>query len=113
MLKRKAFYLREMLDLMTHCFYISTKGQADLSPKATNFGLPHTYLNIFFSEIIGLFELKFHIIAYSVYKQYSYNICFRSLDQNGHHAHIWSNNISLNNLPKLTLTYFNIIKAIR
>ena len=28
-------------------------------------------------------------------------------------AHIWLNKICLNNKPKLTLTYFNIIKEIR
>ena len=39
----------------------------DLSSKATDLGLPHTYLNIFFSEITWLFELKFHM-KYSVDK---------------------------------------------
>ena len=77
-----------MLNLIKRWFYISTKGQADLSPKATHFGLPHTYLNIFFSEIIGLFELKIHM-EYSVDKQYEYDIYFRSLDQNGSHAYTW------------------------
>ena len=38
---------------------------------------------------------------------------FRSFDQNGHHAYIWLNKISLNNKPELILTYFYIIKEIR
>ena len=39
-------------------FYISTKCQADLWPfiQGHSFGLPHTYLNIFSSEITGLFD---------------------------------------------------------
>ena len=44
---------------MKHLFYISTKGQVDLSSKATHFGLPQTYLKVFFSEITRPFELKF------------------------------------------------------
>ena len=91
-----------MCNLMRQWFYISTKGQAklsyDLSSKAKYFELPH----VFFSEITGLFELKFHM-----------DICYGPLDQNGHHAFVWSNKIVLNNKPMLTLTYFNIIKEIR
>ena len=67
---------------MEHWFYISTKDPRPL----IGFELPHTYLSIFSSEIIGLFELEFHM-EYSVIKQYKYDICFRSLGQNGHHAH--------------------------
>ena len=33
----------------------------DLSSKAAHFGLPHVYLNIFFSEWTGLIELQFHM----------------------------------------------------
>ena len=49
----------------------STKCQADLWPfvQGYSFGLPHTYLNIFFSEITGLFDGLFIRL-------------FRSLDQN-------------------------------
>ena len=54
-----------MLNLLRHWIYISTKGQVDLSSKATRIGLPFTYLSIFFSESTGLFELKFHM-EYSV-----------------------------------------------
>ena len=45
-----------------------------------------------FSEITGLFELKIHIeytVLLSREKQYKYDIYFRLLDENGHHAHIW------------------------
>ena len=84
---------------MNHWFYISSKGQADLSPKATYFGLPHTYLNIFFSEIIWLFVLKFHM-EYSADKMATMPI----------HGY---NKICLNDILKLTLTYFNSIKEIR
>ena len=66
-------------------------------------------LNIFFSEITGLFEFKFYM-EYSVNKHYRYDI-LRSLDQNDHHAHIWQNKIT--NTPKLTLTYFNIVKEVK
>ena len=41
----------------------------DLSSKATHFGLPQTYQNIFFSENTELFELKFHM-EYSFEKAY-------------------------------------------
>ena len=48
--------------------------------------------NISFSEITGLFELKFHMVYSTIQKkkntQYKY-IYFRSLDENGHHAHTW------------------------
>ena len=58
-------------------FYISIVCQADMWHfiQGHLFGLPHTYLNIFFSEITWLFELKF-IMEYSL-------DCLRSLDQNG------------------------------
>ena len=38
--------------------FISTKCQADLWPfiQCHSFGLPHTYINIGFSEITGLFD---------------------------------------------------------
>ena len=51
--------------------YLSTKCQADLWPfiQGHSFGLPHTYLNIFFSEITGLFDGLFIRLL-------------RSLDQN-------------------------------
>ena len=39
----------------------------DLKSKATHIRLPYMYLSIFFSEFIGLFELKFHM-EYSVDK---------------------------------------------
>ena len=73
--------------------------------------------HIRFSEITGLFELKFHMenntSLFSRKKQYKYYIYFRSLDENGHHPHLWQNKMCLNNKPNLTLTYFNIIKEIR
>ena len=52
-------------------FILTTKCQADLLPsiQGHSFGLPHTYLNIFFSEITGLFDGLFIRL-------------FRSLDQN-------------------------------
>ena len=50
-----------MLNLLRHWFYISTKGQADLSSNASYIGLPYTYLSIFFSESTGMFEHKFHM----------------------------------------------------
>ena len=62
--------------IMRQWFYISTKCQADMWPfiQGHSFGLPHTYLNIFFSEITGLF------VGVSL-------DCFRSLDQNGRNPH--------------------------
>ena len=47
-----------MFNLMRQWFYISTKCQADLRPliQGHSFGPPHTYLNIFFSEITGLLD---------------------------------------------------------
>ena len=51
-------------------------------------------------------------MEYSVEKQYKYDFCFRSLDQNGHYAYIVKQNM-LDNKPKLTFTYFNIINEIR
>ena len=50
---------------------VSTKCQADPCPfiQGHSFGLPHTYLNISFSEITGLFDGLFIRL-------------FRSLDQN-------------------------------
>ena len=39
----------------------------DLLSKATHFGEPQMYLNIFFLEITGLFELEFQM-EYSVDK---------------------------------------------
>ena len=49
-----------MFNLMRKCFYIrvSTKCQADLRLfiQCHSFGVPHTYLNIGFSEITGLFD---------------------------------------------------------
>ena len=86
---------------------MSTKGQADLSSKATHIGLPYTYLSIFFSE----FELKFHM-EYSVDKTINMILFLDYLIKMAT-AHIWYNKICLNNKPKLTLTYFNIIKEIR
>ena len=55
---------------------LSTKCQADLWPfiQGHSFGLPHTYLNICFSEITGLFDWL-----------------FKSLDQNVCNPHIWWN----------------------
>ena len=53
-----------------------------------SFGLPHMNLNIFFSEITWLFELKFHM-------EYSLD-CFRSLDQNDCSPHIWYVKICFN-----------------
>ena len=48
-----------------------------VKPSETlSFGLPHTNLNIFFSEITGLFDGLFIRL-------------FRSLDQNGYNPHIW------------------------
>ena len=44
--------------------------QADLSSFSHSFGLPHTYLNRFTSEITGC------LMEYSL-------DCFKSLDQNG------------------------------
>ena len=50
-------------------------------------------------------------MEYSLNKTiYKYDICFRSLDQNAHHAHMVNKiHVCLNNKLKLTLTYFNII----
>ena len=57
---------------------LSIKSQADLWPfiQGHSFGLPHTYLNIRFSEITGLFDGLFII-------------SFKSLDQNVCNPHIW------------------------
>ena len=56
---------------------LSTKCQADLWPfiQGHSFGLPHTYLNICFSEITGLFDGLFIRL-------------FKSLDQNVCNPHI-------------------------
>ena len=61
---------------------LRTKSQADLWPfiQGHSFGLPHTYLNICFSEITGLFDGLFIRL-------------FKSLDQNVCNAHIWWNKI--------------------
>ena len=61
---------------------LSTKCQADLWPfiQGHSFGLPHTYLNICFSEITGLFDWLFIRL-------------FKSLDQNVCNPHIWENKI--------------------
>ena len=47
-----------MFNLIRQWFYICTKCQADLWPfiQCHSFGLPHTYQNIGFSEITGLFD---------------------------------------------------------
>ena len=57
---------------------LSTKCQADLWPfiQCHSFGLPHTYLNICFSEITGLFDGLFIRL-------------FKSHDQNVCNPHIW------------------------
>ena len=61
---------------------LSTNCQADLWPfiKGHSFGLPHTYLNICFSEITWLFDGLFIRL-------------FKSLDQNVCNPHIWQNKI--------------------
>ena len=48
--------------------------------------------HIRFSEITVLFELKFHMEYTAIQwrkKQYKCDIYFKSLDKNGHNAHIW------------------------
>ena len=94
--------------LYKYWFYISTECQADLWPfiQGHSFGLPHDdkYLNIFFSEITWLYKLKFHM-------EYSFD-CSRSFDQNGCNPPYMVKQ-NFNDKPKLTLTYFNIIKKIR
>ena len=67
-----------MFRLMRPWFYISAKCQAELwhCIEGQSFRLPHTYLNIFFSEITWLFELN-------IYIEHSLN-CFRSLKKNDH-----------------------------
>ena len=52
-------------------------------PRPLIYGLPDTYLSIFFSEFTGLFELKFHMED-SVDKTIYIYIILRSLDQSGH-----------------------------
>ena len=49
---------QKCLNLIRQWFYISTKCQADMWPfiLGHSFGLPYIYLNIFFSEITGLFD---------------------------------------------------------
>ena len=88
---------------MRRWFYISTKCLADLWPfiQGHSFGLPHTYINIFFSEITGLFDGLFIRL-------------FRSLDQNGSNQppYMVKQNM-FHNKPQLTLSYFNISKEIR
>ena len=59
-----------------------------LSSKATNFELPHTYQNILYSEATGLIDPNFHLKYSLDEKQYKYDICIRSLDQNGCNVHI-------------------------
>ena len=63
-----------MFKLKRQLFYISNKSQADLPSNATQLDC-HIF---FFSEITGLFELKF-------YMGYLLD-CFRSLEQNGRHT---------------------------
>ena len=63
-----------MFNLMRPWFYISTECQADLWPF-----IQGHYLNIFFSEITGLFDRLIRL--------------FRSLDQNGCSPNIWENKI--------------------
>ena len=50
-----------MFNLMRPWFYMGTKCQADLWHfiQGHSFALPHTYLNIFFTEITGLFDRLF------------------------------------------------------
>ena len=52
-----------MFNLMRQWFYQvpRVKLTFEISPKAAHFGLPHTYINIFFSATTGLIELKFHV----------------------------------------------------
>ena len=82
-----------------------------LSSKATHIGLPYTYPRIFFLEFTGLFELKFHM-EYSVDKTVNIILFLGNLIKMAI-AHIWYYKICLDNKPKLTLTYFNIIKEFR
>ena len=82
-----------------------------LSSKATHIGLPYTYPRIFFLEFTGLFELKFHM-EYSVDKTVNMILFLGHLIKMAI-AHIWYYKICLDNKPRLTLTYLNIIKEIR
>ena len=82
---------------------LSTKCQADLWPfiKGYSFGLPHTYLNICFSEITGLFDGLFIRL-------------FKSLDQKClQRPYMVKHFFFFRYKLYLTLTYFNIIKEIR
>ena len=86
---------------MRQWFILSTKSQADLLPfiQGNSFRLPHTYLNIFFSEITGLFD------------DYSLD-CLGHLTKMAAPPYMAKQNLIHYKL-QLTLTYFNIIKVIR
>ena len=67
-----------LMHLFGENLVFSTKSQADLWPfiQGHSFGLPHTYLNICFSEITGLIDGLFIRL-------------FKSLDQNVCNPHVW------------------------
>ena len=81
--KAKIIVLARNVNLMRRCFYISTKCQADLWPfiKGHSFGLPHSYLKIFY--------FRNHLAVWTQFHMEYYFDCFRSLHHYGHNNHIW------------------------
>ena len=61
----------------------------NFSAKVDHIGVPSTHQNIVSSETTWPFELKFHMKTPDDMLAKIYTQVYWSLDQDGHHAHIW------------------------
>ena len=79
----------------------------DLPAKVAHIVVPSVYQNIVFSETTRPIELKFHMKTPFDMLAKIYSNC------SSHMTKFGQNKICLNNKPKLTATYFKIIKEIK